>query len=1034
MKIAHHRWPITVLYTLAFAVIAALSFGVFVLSNRTFIWYLDGITQHYPMIIELHRLLTQHGLSGLAGWSWTFGLGADKLTTLSYYVLGDPFAYLLALLPTHLLEDGYGWFVILRLYVTGLAFIPLAKGYHFKPLSQLLGALTYAFTGYSLMIGVHHPFFLLPMIWMPLLFVGIDRILQGKNWGLLGLVAGLAILSNFYFAYILGLGSLLYAAIRFWQQRVDRTLRVTGWQALRRFVWAAIGGVLLSGIFLIPSVLMMLHSTRAAAKFANGLWLYPVSYYLKLSNAVLTTGNGLSYWVVLGMSGLAFLGCVYVLVHGRRYRFLAGTLVAIVIGLGFPAVAAFFNVLSTPSNRWLLLATVPFNLAAMVLADHLTDLTVVDRRWLGGAAAGLLILVYVSNGFIYDNPGRNLISYGLFLALTAAIVGSAQQPAKLVLPVVVTLVGLSLVNNAWGYYDPNASQQATQQLRRGDATQFLNDYYDGAQVVPQAEKTFSRVNQLPSYNVFRTAGNNYAMVHGLHGIMSYFSVENGYVGQFSQDLENSQYQMNSPITQVDNRSTFNQLLGVKTIFARQDQITDQMALPYGYHVSKRVFNEQPVYGLSNGTGTQLLTTDLNFPLVYSQPQALTQAQWKRLDATDRERSLTQAAVTTDKPAGVAQATYQSPAKAVDYTVTANTIPVIDSTNKLIQYRLKQAFAGQKGNLNNKQAANFGQTLKMPELTLDENGLMTDQEVAEYGPMVNLKQHQEAVKRVLAANQEIVAQTNVENQHGLKKMTSDAQGHPISYTLTLDRPQQARGSELYLELDGITAQRLTTRDQLQAEDNTSVLGATPRSNLTKLNDWRDAVNSPDLGDYWVTAKTRDATKSFTQLGIDNLSDYEPKHRVLLNLGYSQKKRQTIDLTFNTTKAIAFKSVKLVAMPFNRAYDQQVHQVQRRGLQNAQVTDNRVTGHLTTSRPSVLTTSIPYSTGWRLTVDGRATATQVVNDGFVGARIGAGTHRIVLSYQTPGLLAGSGMTVVGVVFLALGSLVAWWFRPTKRKPKH
>lgn len=1033
MKIAHHRWPITVLYTVAFAVIAALSFGIFVLSNRTLIWYLDGITQHYPMIIELHRLLVQHGLGGLAGWSWTFGLGADKLTTLSYYVLGDPFAYLLALLPTRLLESGYGWFVVARLYATGLAFLPLAKTYRFKPLSQLLGSLTYAFTGYSLMIGVHHPFFLMPMIWMPLLFVGIERILRGKNWGVLGLVTGLAILSNFYFAYILGLGSLLYAGIRFWHRKTDRSLLVSGWQALRRFVTAALSGVLLAGIFLVPSLLMMLHSTRAAATFANGLWLYPASYYLKLSNAVLTTGNGLSYWAVLGMSGLTFLGCVYVLVHWKQHRFLAGTLLAIVVGLGFPAVAAFFNVLSTPSNRWLLLAVVPFTLATMVLADHLTELTVVDRRWIGGAAAGLLLCVYLSNGLVFNNPGRNLITYGLFLALTAALVGSGQQPAKLVVPVVCALVGLNLVNNAWGYYDPNASQQATQQLRRGDATKYLTDYYDGAQVVPQASKTFTRVNQLPSFNVFRTAGNNYAMLHNLHGIMSYFSVENGYVGQFSQDLQNSQYQMNSPITQIDNRTGMNHLLGVKTIFARQDQIEDQMALPYGYHVTKKIFAEKPVYALSNGTGTQLLTTNLNFPLVYSQPKALSAAQWRSLSGYDRERSLTQAAL-VDHPKASQRTTYHSPGKTLDYTVTANTIPVVDSTNKLIQYRLKQAFAGQKNNLNNKQSANFGQTLKMPQLTLDENGLMTKQEEAQYGPMVQLDQNREAVDRVLTQNQEIVARTNEANANGLKQLTSDAQGTPISYTLTIKRPKLAQGTELYLDLSGIEAQRLTTQDQLRAEDNTSVLGATPRSDLTKLNDWRAAVNSPDLGDYWVKAQTRNQTKSFTQLGIDNLSDYEPKHQVLLNLGYSQKKRETVDITFSTTRQITFKSVKLVAMPFNQRYDRQVHAAQKRGLQNAQVRDNRVSGQLTTNQASVLTTSIPYSTGWRLTVDGRTTPTTVVNDGFVGAQIGAGKHQIVLTYQTPGLKLGTAMTGVGLLFLLLGSGWTWFHRPTKRKHKH
>src|SRR5699024_158870 len=115
-----------------------------------------------------------------------------------------------------------------------------------------------------------------------------------------------------------------------------------------------------------------------------------------------------------------------------------------------------------------------------------------------------------------------------------------------------------------------------------------------------------------------------------------------------RDIQNSAYAMNSPIGQGDNRSTLNHLLGVKTIFAREDQVANHAALPYGYRATKKVYPEQSVYGLSNGEGTQKLTTSLAFPLVYTQPQALTERQWRRLSPVNRERSLTQGAVTPTK--------------------------------------------------------------------------------------------------------------------------------------------------------------------------------------------------------------------------------------------------------------------------------------------------------------------------------------------------------------------------------------------------
>ena len=193
----------------------------------------------------------------------------------------------------------------------------------------------------------------------------------------------------------------------------------------------------------------------------------------------------------------------------------------------------------------------------------------------------------------------------------------------------------------------------------------------------------------------------------------------------------------------------------------------------------------------------------------------------------------------------------------------------------------------------------------------------------------------------------------------------------------------------------------------------MLGATPRLALTKLNAWRATTRTPDLGDYWVTAKTRNAAKTFSQFGIDNLSDYEPKQHVLLNLGYSRQLRKTIDVTFNATKQINFKSARLIAVPFGKAYNQQVHRVQRRGLQHARVTNNQITGDLTTGQTSVMTTSVPYSTGWQLTVDGRPTQTLVVNDGLL-ALGRQRTHRIV-NVPTPGLKPG-WMLTVGLIGLA------------------
>lgn len=44
-----------------------------------------------------------------------------------------------------------------------------------------VGALVYVFTLYSLFIVSHHPFFALPMVFLPLLLLGVEQILAGKR-------------------------------------------------------------------------------------------------------------------------------------------------------------------------------------------------------------------------------------------------------------------------------------------------------------------------------------------------------------------------------------------------------------------------------------------------------------------------------------------------------------------------------------------------------------------------------------------------------------------------------------------------------------------------------------------------------------------------------------------------------------------------------------------------------------------------------------------------------------------------------------
>jgi uncharacterized membrane protein YfhO len=85
-------------------------------------------------------------------------------------------------------------------------------------------------------------------------------------------------------------------------------------------------------------------------------------------------------------------------------------------------------------------------------------------------------------------------------------------------------------------------------------------------------------------------------------------------------------------------------------------------------------------------------------------------------------------------------------------------------------------------------------------------------------------------------------------------------------------------------------------------------------------------------------------------------------------------------------------------------------------------NHIKGTIDVAGDRILFFSIPYSSGWKLKIDGEPTQTEKINIGFIGAKIGAGKHTVELDYFLPGLMIGGMMSAVGcmlyIVMLLLG----------------
>ena len=102
------------LYTLVVWVISFFIYYQFAGNGKSLVWSHDGIPQHLNSLAYygrylrevLHTIFVEHKLE-LPMWDMNIGYGSDILTTLHYYVIGDPLTLLSVFVPADKTEVLY---------------------------------------------------------------------------------------------------------------------------------------------------------------------------------------------------------------------------------------------------------------------------------------------------------------------------------------------------------------------------------------------------------------------------------------------------------------------------------------------------------------------------------------------------------------------------------------------------------------------------------------------------------------------------------------------------------------------------------------------------------------------------------------------------------------------------------------------------------------------------------------------------------------------------------------------------------------
>ncbi len=271
--------------------------GIYPFGDRSFL-FSDMYHQYMPFLSEfVHKIKAGEGLS----YSYHVGIGSNFLALYVYYV-ASPFNWLVFLLPESLIMEFMSYLVILRTGLMGLTFsIYLRKTFDKADPAVILFSSCYALSGYLAAYN-WNVMWLDCLILLPLILLGVERLVREGKWVLYTVTLGLCILTNYYISImiciflVLYFGMLLITEYHTMTDGKDRKVRIF-FGRIGRFAFASLLAGGLAAVLLIPEVCAMLQTDFGNSDFPSTLESY-FSVFDMLARHCLcvTTERGLEHW------------------------------------------------------------------------------------------------------------------------------------------------------------------------------------------------------------------------------------------------------------------------------------------------------------------------------------------------------------------------------------------------------------------------------------------------------------------------------------------------------------------------------------------------------------------------------------------------------------------------------------------------------------------------------------------------------------------------------------------------------------------
>ena len=638
-------------YTLMFLLMCIVAFLPFFTEGKSFVWGAgveDGLSQHFSALAYYGEALREFFRNLLAGhpklvmWDMSLGYGADILSTLNYYAIGDPLNLLYGFVSPKNTETMYDFMILLRMYLAGITFIMYARKMKKRSYGTVIGALVYVSSGFCFRLGLRHPFFINPMIYFPLLCLGIEKIYQRERPYVFIFAVCVSAMSNYYFLYMLTIFAVIYAWIRFYKYTEENKMKNFFLTILKFGIYYTLG-IAMAAVILLPSVIGFLGNGR----YGNGVdWksliVYPGKYYLLFIENFIGYGNmgsntNAGYLPIVGIVVLFTLFSQRM--KHKKYR---AAFIASIIALILPIFGYAFNGFSYANNRWAFALSF---IVALLTAEMYPRLFVMSKRQQIGIGAGIIIytvfciIVNASGEEILKNKGImaacGLIAVFYILLLIFQRLGYDTQK-RIVRVSMAILLLISVGVHGYYRFDPKGYAYTQEFMDQGQAYRTLKE--DNIRML-------SKVNDPSVYRVHAEGYRykNYGLINHLNTISGYYSITAKCVTDTIKGYDTLGMQYADKYKGVDQRLGLLSLAGVKYItVAHNSQVAKDVSskgdVPYGVEKLRKKGN------------ITLYKNKYALPFAYAYDSYMTEQQYEQLNGIGKEQAMLAQIILDQHPA------------------------------------------------------------------------------------------------------------------------------------------------------------------------------------------------------------------------------------------------------------------------------------------------------------------------------------------------------------------------------------------------